>query len=619
MDYISEKMGSWQINGDDKSGQVRFGLFFPDEDHGLRHQIKTIQVCGSFQKTIGLPTDWDTASAPFLEKTVHPEGEVWQFTTSRDLPADFYEYKYYVTFNDSEESERWVSDPCARYGGRENMNAAVVVGGSQPADNSIAPVAGGRKPLRDLVVYEMMIDDFTAEYRGVRSPLDAVRDKLPYLVDLGCNAILFMPWTAWNDDKFSWGYTPSLYYSVAYRYANDLNAPVEKLSWLKKLIHECHQLGIHVIMDGVFNHVYTGFPYKMFYRTYDGDCPYTGKFYGEFDGLQDLDFNKNCTQDLILDVCRYWIDIFKIDGIRFDNTVNFYHKGDNRGLPVLMEKIENKQVNADEVNFSLTLEHLKKDAVDVTRSTRATSYWDNALHEQCFNSLLNGSIQPDLLNSLNNNRYLRGTGKVPTTYISNHDHSHVAWQAGAAHNSGALEWYRTQPYAIALMTLPGVPLIRNGQEFAEEYWIPEDDAGSNRRVQARPLHWSYSRDRFGRALRRVYSRLTDLRHHYPVLRADGFYPDFWEPWQTRFNPEGVGVDTEKQLVVYRRYHVDNHGSLMHAVIVLNFSASGHGLTLTFPEDGQWVDLLAEPRHPVHVNDRHIYLDVPAHWGCIFYK
>ena len=42
----------------------------------------------------------------------------------------------------------------------------------------VAPVAGGRQPERDLIVYELMIDDFTDEYRGARAPLDAVRDNL---------------------------------------------------------------------------------------------------------------------------------------------------------------------------------------------------------------------------------------------------------------------------------------------------------------------------------------------------------------------------------------------------------------------------------------------------------
>ncbi|MGR9000527.1 MAG: alpha-amylase family glycosyl hydrolase, partial [Gammaproteobacteria bacterium] len=389
--------------------------------------------------------------------------------------------------------------------------------------------------------------------------------------------------------------------------------------WLKKLISECHKRDIHVIMDGVFNHVYTGFPYKAFYQYYDRDCPFTGKFGGEFDGLQDLDFHNTCTQELIWDVCRYWIDVFKIDGIRFDNTVNFYDKGDNRGLPKLMEDIAHYMADAGEYNFSLTLEHLQMDAVDVTKETHATSYWDNALYGCCFDGLWNGRIQSKLLDVLNNNRYLLGSGKAPTIYLGNHDHSHVTWQAGARNNAGALEWYRTQPYVIALMTTPGAPLVQNGQEFAEDHWIPEDDKGSGRRVQPRPLHWSYSNDNFGAALRAIYTRLIHLRQQYPVLRADGFYPEYWENWQTRFNPEGVGVDTERQLVVYRRYHVDDSGSLKHAVVCLNFSNQNHWLELTFPEDGHWLNLLTEPKWAINVQNRRFGLEVPSNWGYIFYK
>lgn len=619
MEYINEKLGSWQTSGGTERGKISFRLFFPSENNGSLHNIATIQVCGDFQKALGQQKNWDPTTAPALTRHEHTEGEVWSYETPQELPKGFYQYKYYVTFNDANESPRWVSDPIARYGGEKNMNAAIVVGGSRPQDNPIAALAGERKPLRDLVIYELMIDDFTTEYRGYRAPLDAVRDKLDYIKATGFNAILFMPWTAWNDERFSWGYTPALYYSVAYRYANDLTQPAEKISWLKTLISECHQKGIHVIMDGVFNHVYSGFPYKAFYQHYDRDCPYTGTFGGKFDGLQDLDFNNDCTQELIWDVCRYWIEEFKIDGIRFDNTVNFYEKGDNRGLPQLMEQIESKMLRDGQHNFSLTLEHLEIDAVEVTKDTSANSYWDNGLFGHCFDGLWNDCLRPELLDVLNNNRFLSGTGKVPTIYLSSHDHSHVNWQAGARENAGALRWYRTQPYLIAMMTAPGVPMVQNGQEFAEDHWIPENDEGSGRRVQSRPLHWSYPNDKFGKALLAIYRKLIYVRHDYPVLRGDGFYPEHWENWQTFFNPEGVGIDTSRKLMVYRRYHVNDHGVLQHAVVCLNFSNQNQWLELTFPENGQWTNLLADPEWKINVHNRRYGLDVPSNWGHIFYK
>ena len=89
-----------------------------------------------------------------------------------------------------------MGDPCARYSGDKNENAGVVIGGSTPQENEVAPLTA-RLPVEDLVIYELHIDDFTAEYRDGRTPVDALCDKLDYICSLGFNAIEPMPWTAW--------------------------------------------------------------------------------------------------------------------------------------------------------------------------------------------------------------------------------------------------------------------------------------------------------------------------------------------------------------------------------------------------------------------------------------
>jgi hypothetical protein len=67
-----------------------------------------------------------------------------------------------------------------------------------------------RRPWQDLVIYELMIDDFTAEYRQGRAPIDAVLDKLDYLAGQDFNATEFLPWVAWPDEEpYSWGYDPA--------------------------------------------------------------------------------------------------------------------------------------------------------------------------------------------------------------------------------------------------------------------------------------------------------------------------------------------------------------------------------------------------------------------------
>jgi 1,4-alpha-glucan branching enzyme len=107
----------------------------------------------------------------------HPSGLLYRLRLE-NVPDGFYQYKYFVTFANG--TSRWCGDPCARWVGTEAENAAFVVGGNT---TTVAPMAE-RRSLADLIIYELMIDDFTAACRGNRAPVDAVVDRLDYLVEL---------------------------------------------------------------------------------------------------------------------------------------------------------------------------------------------------------------------------------------------------------------------------------------------------------------------------------------------------------------------------------------------------------------------------------------------------
>jgi len=506
----------------------------------------------------------------------------------------------------------------ARYSGQGAQLSGFVIGGSQPAQNMVLSVTN-RKPLSDLVIYEIHPSDFTDEYRGVRAPFDAICDKLDYLIDLGINALLIMPWTAWKDKNFDWGYSPFQYFAVEYAYANDSNKPEEKISRLKKLITSCHDKGIHVIMDGVYNHCDELFPYKGFYLDHS-QCPYTAEsFGGTFTGLQDFDFNNQCTQDFIRDVCLYWISEFNIDGIRFDNTVNFYVPGNPQGLPKLLQSIQDYVTAQNKQNFSMTLEHLNMDAASITNQTAATSYWDNGLFQECSSQLWSGTISPSYLAMLNNSQYVNqpDNTKVATLYLSNHDHSTLAWQAGARSLEGAAQWYRMQPHVIALLTSPGTPLIPNGQEFAEDYWIPENDHGSGRRVRPRPLRWKEVLDNYGGKLLPLYKKLLKLRQDHPAIRSPNFYPKQWQSWQTQPDQDGFGVDVAKGVIVYHRWGVGNSHLVERFYIALNFSDQDQAVTIRFAENGSWDDVLSGKT--VDVVGNRLDLNLESNWGHVFFK
>jgi hypothetical protein len=197
----------------------------------------------------------------------------------------------------------------------------------------------------------------------------------------------------------------------------------------------------------------------------------------------------------------------------------------------------------------------------------------------------------------------------------------VNWQAGARDNQGAMKWYRTQPYVIALYTSPATPLIQNGQEFGEDHWIPENDQGSGRRVSARSLHWKYSLDPIGVSLQNIYKCMAGIRNTYAGLRSTNFYPQPWDEWQTQFNPQGYGLDVSRQLAIYHRWGNDDLGNLQRFIIVLNFSDVPCQVSVPFPENGQWTDLLSGFNgawKPVVDNFR-LDMIVEANWGNVFFK
>ena len=461
---------------DQSAKTVTFNVFFPDNtldpnqyQRGGLPRIAEMRVLGDFQSHSG-GIGWDIATAPvMLRQQYQNKGWLYSFTTP-PIPDGFYQYKYFVTFENG--TSRWVSDPCTKYGGSDNNeNSAFVVGG--PLIDGVNPI-GRRLPPRDLVLYELMIDDFTAEYRGNRAPVDAIWDKLDYLQNLGINGIEFMPWTAWPGGNFSWGYNPFQFFSVTYRYVHDQNDPTNKLYRLKLLIDELHRRNIHAVLDGVFEDVNVGsdpsrgFPYFWFYQT-PSDSPYVGS-QGAF--FPNFDYGNSCTEEFIRDVCLYWIDTWQIDGIRFDYARGYLRHGDRSfGVVKVIGDLVAHAAGTGRNNMSFMIEDLtdnRYDAIDDTNQTDASGCWFDPFLWKTFQYAGSGQLDGEILRILNSNLDF-ATGKSPVTYVENHDHSTLVQNTG-----GRARWYKTQAPAISLLTSPGIVLIHNGQEFGEAYAVPED-------------------------------------------------------------------------------------------------------------------------------------------------
>jgi len=194
-------------------------------------------------------------------------------------------------------------------------------------------------PMEDLVIYEMHVRGFTRHpSSGVKFPgtFAGLRQKLPYLKELGVNCIEMMPiyeFDEWENGKVHpdtgeqlfnyWGYSTVGFFAPKSGYAatGKLGMQVDEL---KALVKEVHRNGIEVFLDVVFNHTAEGNeqgPYISFKgldnKTYYMLTP--EGYYFNFSGTGNtLNCNNPVVRNMVLDCLRYWASEYHIDGFRFD-------------------------------------------------------------------------------------------------------------------------------------------------------------------------------------------------------------------------------------------------------------------------------------------------------------
>jgi 1,4-alpha-glucan branching enzyme len=613
-----------------ESGDQSLKLFVPDASvdsnqytRGGPCHIADVTVIGDIQSLVApAAVNWDASTALTMNRSLHPNGYLFTFQFAPTLPDGYYQYQYVVRFEDS--TVRIIGDPCTKYGGDSKDRSAFVVGGTPVRSAELAD----RLPSSDLIIYELMIDDFTKEYRGSRTPIDAIVDKLNDLKALQVNAIEFMPWIAWPDDtSFSWGYDPAYYFSVESAYVNAPTDRLDRLSRLANLITECHRRNLHVLLDIVLQHARqgsatNGFPYYWLWQN-PTDSPFVGQFVAAPTyGMLPLDYGNNCTQQFVGDVCKYWLRRFKLDGFRFDQVTGFDNpRFPQEGAPNLIADLTQYTKEQQLSNISLILEDdWGYQVIQDSNQIKPTGAWFDLFRSAPFGIFtgyaVTGQVSSPYMRVLNAARDF-DSPICPTIYLENHDHGTVTCRLGSRDR-----WYKAQPYMIALATCSGTALVHNGQEWGQLEDLWEDDSNAPpqfKRVQSRPLRWEESDDAIGKVLRDRYTFLLGLRLQHKGLRTANFYPNDYD-WSWRaFSPEGYGIDEQRQVIIYHRWGNADDGRLERFIVALNFSDATQYVDLPLSVNGQWTDLL-NGNAVVTTQDYRLHnYPVPSNWGCVFWN
>ena len=220
-------------------------------------------------------------------------------------------------------------------------------------------------PLEDLVIYELHVRGFTKdESSGVtaRGTFEGLRQKIPYLKDLGVNAVELMPVFEFDEMEDArlvdgeqlynyWGYNTVCFFAPNTSYSSVVEHNHEG-DELKELIYELKENGIEVILDVVFNHTAEGnddgpcFSFKGI----DNDVYYIltpdGNYYN-FSGCGNaLNSNHPVTRRFIIDCLRYWVTEYRVDGFRFDlaSILTRDQNGEPMGKPPIIEEIAHDSI-----------------------------------------------------------------------------------------------------------------------------------------------------------------------------------------------------------------------------------------------------------------------------------
>ena len=199
--------------------------------------------------------------------------------------------------------------------------------------------------------------------------------------------------------------------------------------------------------------------------------------------------------------------------------------------------------------------------------------------------------------------------KSALQYIENHDHERFVNHFGQLGVNEDLfregdrsQWYKLQPYLISLLCAPGIPMLWQGQEFAENYWVP--DGGMARVMLFRPVRWDYFYDDIGRATSTLVRKLTALRHARRELRRGNYY-FYNDEWRYQF----------RGLLVFSR---EDQGRF--TLIAVNFSGTEQTVPFWFPIAGTYREQLHDRAEDVLANvptlgERQI--TIPGNYGRIW--
>ena len=426
-----------------------------------------------------------------------------------------------------------------------------------------------------LIIYELLFRDFTGTVgeANANGTVRAAIEKIPYLKDLGVNAVELMPIMEFNGNN-SWGYNTNFYFAPDKAYGSPDD--------YREFIDECHRQGIAVILDIVFNQSDGLHPWYQMYPV--GQNP----FYNEiaphaYSVLNDWNQGGNpLVEQQWTDAIRYWMTAYNVDGFRFDLVKGLgdndsYNGGTdnyNASRIARMKRLHEviKSVRPDGIHINEDLAQAREEIelgeagmlqwanINVA-SGRLASGW-NEDEDGIPSSLGWGTPITSFLSTAQDGRPWGST----VSYAESHDEQRIGYYVAtdAKNNSVRNNSYRRLGMLAAEMLMtPGPKMIWQFGELGDSQ-NTKSDGGNN--TDPKTVVWNLLDDPDALALHDTYQALCRLRLANPDLFAE----------QAVFSASGLDASLSTA-----RYMTLTSGDSQLAVLI-NSSITAQNKTVSAP-------------------------------------
>lgn len=409
--------------------------------------------------------------------------------------------------------------------------------------------------LDKMVIYELHAGAFTKQ-----ATFEAIIPRLDDLISLGINAVEFMPVAQFPGER-NWGYDGTYPFSVH----NSYGGP----EGLKKIVDACHNKGVSVILDVVYNHLGPEGNYLREFGPY-----FTDKYktpWGSAVNFNDQD--SFGVRNYFVQNALYWFREFHMDALRLDAIHGIYDLSQRHILQQLVERTKDFSQRQGR-RFYIIAESDLNDA-RVIRSTQSEGYgvdaqWCDDFHH-CLHTLLTqehtgyyadfgkltylskslqeGYVYSGQYSRFRKRRHGNSSHDIPANkfIVFSQNHDQVGNRMLGERLSSLVDFEGLKLAAGLILSSPYIPLIFMGEEYAEDnpflYFVSHSDSNliqavrqgrrrefqsfkwnkeppdpqDSRTFQKSKLDWDKRNSGRGKALLDFYRKLISLRKENPVL------------------------------------------------------------------------------------------------------